>query len=142
MKQQLIQSNANITYEDNYLGDFVILETEDIESVRSLGCVKDIEKSAIYVLQDIPKVHSHRLKAIPNPIIDNKPLANLGRYGLGTSVAIIDSGFDPEANGSIELAENFTTAVTTEDTIGHGRIVIALVKNFDQRQRYILLKFQ
>jgi subtilisin family serine protease len=92
--------------------------------------VKEIENTATLTLQDIPKVHSHRLKAIPKPIIDNTPLANLGRYGLGTNIAIIDSGYDPEANGSVELTENFTSAVTTEDTIGHGRIVIALVKNF------------
>lgn len=130
VKHQLLQSGASIKYEDDLLNDFIIVESEDIERIKLLSFVKDIEETSTFKLLDIPRVQQHRLKVVPSPLIDNTSLANLGRYGLGVKVAVIDSGFDSEANGSIEAAENFTTAVTSADTVGHGTIVITLIKNF------------
>jgi subtilisin family serine protease len=130
IKEQLILNSATIKYEDDFLKDFVVIETDDIDTIRSLRFVKGIEDIATYSLLDIPKVQAHRMKAAPSPFIDNALLTNQGRYGLGVKVAVIDSGYTPEANGSIEAAENFTTAVTTEDTLGHGTIVITLLKTY------------
>ncbi|WP_449290075.1 S8 family peptidase [Paenibacillus chungangensis] len=130
IKQQLLDSNATINYEDDFLKDFVVIETEDINKIRALSIVKGIEDIAVFSLLDIPKAQSHKMKTVPTPIIDTSLLTNQGRYGLGVKVAVIDSGYTPEANGSIEAAENFTSAVTTEDSLGHGTIVITLLKTY------------
>jgi subtilisin family serine protease len=130
IRQQLLHHNITIKYEDDYLGDFAIIETEDIDTIRSLSFVKEIEETATFTLLDIPKIQAHRMKAVPSPFIDNTHLTNLGRYGLGVNVAVIDSGYTLDANGPIEAAENFTVAVTTEDTLGHGTVVISLLKTY------------
>lgn len=130
IKKQLLDKNATIKYEDDYLEDFVIIETEDIEVIRPLNFIKKVEEVATFSLLDIPKVLPPRMKSISNPLVDNTLLTNSGWYGLGSKIAIIDSGYDPEFNGPVEAAENFTPAVTNLDTLGHGSVVTTILKTY------------
>jgi hypothetical protein len=81
------------------------------------------------MLLDIPKSNKISvMKAIPSPSIELNSLREKGIYGLGSKIAVIDSGHDIGRCGEVEMAKNFTSYSNYYDTCGHGSLVITLIK--------------
>ncbi|WLR50832.1 S8/S53 family peptidase [Bacillus tianshenii] len=129
--QQILQSNnIKVKHFDAILNDFIIVETNDKDELYEFDFIKSIKETRIGRLLDLPKnqktVH---LKVKPTPELNLKPLRDKGLYGLGTKIAVIDSGYDIERVGEVECAMNFTNHPNSYDTCGHGSIVIGQILN-------------
>ncbi|MCZ0704221.1 hypothetical protein J2T56_002521 [Natronobacillus azotifigens] len=116
----LKSKDIRIRHIDKVLSDFIIVEVNDKYTLSQLKFIKSIKETRTGRLLDVPRnKQPYKMKATTAPDIDLDLLKNIGLYGIGSKIAVIDSGHDIEKCGEVEKAMNFTQHPNYYDTCGH-----------------------
>ncbi|PFJ77997.1 hypothetical protein COI95_16125 [Bacillus cereus] len=125
--------DINLRFHDSdFMPDFAIVEVKSEEVLQSINFISEYEESGVgYLLGRRPELDTSMLiKTVPKPNIECKDLKDVGLYGLGVGIAVIDSGYNEEYCGKIEEAENFSSGPNALAHDGHGNIVISIIKKY------------
>ncbi|MEI3896140.1 MULTISPECIES: S8 family peptidase [Bacillus] len=132
LKEKLSEQHLELRfYDEKFMPEFAIIKAESSEVLKQIDFINDFEECGIgYLLGKPRKNNNAEIKVHSKPDIDNISLRNAGLYGLGIGIAVIDSGYNEEFCGKVEDAENFSSGPNPLAHLGHGNIVISIVKKY------------
>lgn len=119
-------------YDEHFMPDFAIVEVSSQEILNNINFISEYEESGVgHLLGRRSELDTSMLiKVVPKPNVECQGLKQLGLYGLGVGIAVIDSGYNEEYCGKIEAAENFSSGPNALAYNGHGNIVISVIKKY------------